>query len=653
MRLPAIPTVSQRLPAHSAPAASDAAIGLGFVVLAALVRVALAQHLGTSFAFITFYPAVAFAAWLGGLVAGLSATAAAAVLTALLVDPTLGLAVENPVPNLIFVVSGIGMSVMGGRLRAGSRAAHAARERAAFLAEASRVLSASLDTPETARALARVAVPAFADWFVIDLLGEDGEFESAWIHHRDPAKVALGYRLRRERPVRTADPRGPGLVVRTGRSATMYEIPRDLARLIDDPPLASILADLDLRSYLCVPLMAPGRTIGALSVFRTGQAARFDEDDLALLEDLAARAAVALAHAGLFRAARARSEELDRVIEAMEDGVLVVDARGLVRSRNAAAARILGADPGASADDVLARLVPDPASPGVMRSPTHRYVRVARHDARTELGPAEVILLHDVTELLESQAARDAFVGMLSHELRTPVTTIFGAASILRRPLGEEARGELLADLTVEADRLYRLVEDLLVLSRHERSRLEFAPEPVLLQRVLPRLASLEAARTPETEIRVDVARRLPPVIGDATYVEQVVRNLVSNAVKYAGGSGPIEIRAREAGAFVEVEVVDHGPGVPESQRERIFSLYERLPDAPGRAPGAGVGLFVCRRLVELMGGRIEAGVAPGGGGLFRFTLPVHADEEAGSARPDPGMRDGHGDGAPAASAPR
>lgn len=153
---------------------------------------------------------------------------------------------------------------------------------------------------------------------------------------------------------------------------------------------------------------------------------------------------------------------------------------------------------------------------------------------------------------------------------------------------------------------------------------------------VVNRIIAAEINRYPLARFDVDAPAGLPPAAGDATFVEQVVRNLVGNAIKYAGPRAKVGVSAREAGPEIEVEVADDGPGIPESEREAIFDIFFRSRSTAVRAGGAGVGLFVCRRLVEAMGGRIWASESAAGGASFTFTVPSYAVGLLGDPRPEP-----------------
>jgi PAS domain S-box-containing protein len=274
---------------------------------------------------------------------------------------------------------------------------------------------------------------------------------------------------------------------------------------------------------------------------------------------------------------------------------------------------------------------------------THGAGRVIRDDAGRPL--AMLGTGQDITErrrveeqrdelLIEERRAgefREAFIDVISHELRTPITTILGLTQILARPGridDEVTRAGMLEDVRAESERLHRLVEDLLVLSRAERGRLVIDAEPLQPRHLLERIVDHEAAELPSISVETALDVDLPIVAGDATYVEQIVRNLLGNAAKYTPAGTRVVVDARRRQDVVEIRVCDDGPGVPESSLPRIFDLFYRDPASARTVFGSGIGLFVCRSLVEAMGGRMWATRRPEGGSEFGFTLRViEADE--------------------------
>jgi PAS domain S-box-containing protein len=236
----------------------------------------------------------------------------------------------------------------------------------------------------------------------------------------------------------------------------------------------------------------------------------------------------------------------------------------------------------------------------------------------------------DITERKDAELFREALVGVLSHELRTPVTSIFGAAKVLTRTdLAETTRAELLADVEAESERLRRLIDDLLILAKAEQGRVEFGEEPVLIQHLVPRLVADVARRWPAARFDVTIGD-LPVARGDQALVEQVLHNLLSNAAKYAGAHGPIEVEAGASEGGVWIAVRDHGPGIDAAEAGQLFDLFYRSRSTARAVAGSGIGLFVVRRLVESMHGRVWARSRADGhpGAEFGFRLLAIADGE-------------------------
>jgi two-component system sensor histidine kinase KdpD len=192
--------------------------------------------------------------------------------------------------------------------------------------------------------------------------------------------------------------------------------------------------------------------------------------------------------------------------------------------------------------------------------------------------------------------------------------------------LPAETRREIFSDIVVESERLHRLVEDVIAMTRFGESEGEVGNEPVLIQRVLPTVIRSEGTRWPGINFRMNLPPGLPTAFADPTYVEQVIRNLLSNAAKYGGPGTTVDVVAEAADDEVRIRIIDDGPGFPAEEADRVFDLFFRS-SATSAAAGAGIGLFVCARLVRAMGGRIWAIPGPDGGAEFGFTLRVLRDE--------------------------
>ena len=261
--------------------------------------------------------------------------------------------------------------------------------------------------------------------------------------------------------------------------------------------------------------------------------------------------------------------------------------------------------------------------------------RAATQRLADELAATAADLRVRHAEEQRNREFRDAFIGVVSHELRTPITTIYGMSHLLRErhaSMAAEALGDHLGDIEAESDRLRRLTEDLLVLSRAEGGRLDVAAEPIVIRNIVKAAVDSERARSRTHRFTVDAPSGLPIVLGEEVYVGQVVTNFLSNAVKYSPSGTTIHVTLTSAAGGIDVRVTDAGPGLGDQSPERLFDLFYRAPDAVGHAPGAGIGLFVCRELIQAMGGRIwaEAASPPTKGGAeFGFWLPAAAADDA------------------------
>jgi signal transduction histidine kinase len=214
------------------------------------------------------------------------------------------------------------------------------------------------------------------------------------------------------------------------------------------------------------------------------------------------------------------------------------------------------------------------------------------------------------------------FVSVVSHELRTPLTSIIGALATIARPElapGQPAALELLESARNQADRLRRLIEDLLVVSRIEGQALPRHPEEVDLSRFLPETVGVLSEAEQIVQVRVEPNTLIKT---DPDHIRRIVINLVENAIKHAAGS-PIEVAVATDEERVTIDVVDHGPGIPAAERAKIFDQFTQLEPSVTRSQGGtGLGLSIVRGLAQAMEGDVTIHDTPGGGATFRVELP-------------------------------
>ncbi len=254
---------------------------------------------------------------------------------------------------------------------------------------------------------------------------------------------------------------------------------------------------------------------------------------------------------------------------------------------------------------------------------TERMMGTCQDITRRKLAEDE--LRGAIAALQEANAVKDEFVGLVSHELKTPITTILGNAHVLHarfEQLDDETRRESLADIRYEAERLQRIIDNLLVLARLDAGA-EIETEPLIIARLAERLAKDHRARFPHRAINLVETADPAPVMASPVYIEQVLRNLLSNAEKYSPVDRAIDITIGVADGRLHVSVGDGGAGVAPDELEAIFSPFYRSPHVSLRAPGVGIGLAVCRRLIDAQAGTLSAANRPDGGLKVTFALPL------------------------------
>jgi PAS domain S-box-containing protein len=229
----------------------------------------------------------------------------------------------------------------------------------------------------------------------------------------------------------------------------------------------------------------------------------------------------------------------------------------------------------------------------------------------------------DITELKKTDKMKDEFIGLVSHELRTPLTVITGSLRSAMSPgISPEDARELLQNAVEGADQLAAILENMLELSRYQADRLQLRMELVNIADEAQGVVERLKGRGAEQRFSVDFPPNLPLVEADTVRVERILYNLLENAVKYSPVQSEVKVSGRRKGDFVITAVSDQGKGIPGGEQGKLFELFRRLEES-SYAKGAGLGLVVCKRLVEAQGGWIKVDSALGKGSTFTFALPI------------------------------
>ncbi len=412
--------------------------------------------------------------------------------------------------------------------------AEAAQSRLSFLADVSKILVASLDYQTTLQAVARLAVPDVADWCAVDLLGEDGTLQRLAVVHTDPAKVAWAHELHRRYPPDPSAPTGPYNTIRTGKSEFYPEITDEmLVAAARDPEQLKISRELGITSSIAVPLIAREQPLGILSFVTAESGKKYTQDDVALAESIARRAASAIDNAKLYD-----------------------EAQSAVK-------------------------------------------------------------------------ARDQFLSIAAHELKTPLTAMRAYTQLVQRRIARSGQVgekdlEALSLVVKQTYRLDRMIVSLLDLSRIETGQLSLDTQQVDLCALVRHVVEETRPTLQGHKLETTVPESPLIINGDELRLEQVILNLLQNAVKYDPDNGKIHVAVERKGRTACVIVADEGIGIPETAQPKLFQRFYRAANAnQKRIDGMGIGLYVVREIVALHKGEISVKSKEGEGSTFTVCLPM------------------------------
>ena len=414
-----------------------------------------------------------------------------------------------------------------------------------------------------------------------------------------------------------------------------------------------------MRSCLVIPLLARQRAIGALYLGDTRPHITFGEPERQLGLSFAYFAATAIENAQLYQEAWEKSSELEAVVVGIGDGVLVTDPHLCLLLMNPVAMHIFGLPqvatgmplsdllPGSPLLALIEETLSSTEEPIVRElelmtardGRTHTYQALASPMSSVEGARRGVVtVLRDITARVELERMKTNFLSVVSHELKTPLHSIKGFVEIIllgkTGPVNELQR-DFLGTVKEQTNQLQRLISDLLEFSRMEAGQIKLRMEPLAIGELVADVAAKLAPQAANGQVSIvnQVAESFAIIEADPMRIEQVVTNLVDNAIKFTPPGGAISMHGYADDDLVELRVSDTGIGIPPEEQQRIFDRFYQVDGGSSRLyKGTGLGLSICKHIVEHHGGRIwvESPGADGQGATFCFRLPRrHAGREA------------------------
>ena len=329
--------------------------------------------------------------------------------------------------------------------------------------------------------------------------------------------------------------------------------------------------------------------------------------------------------------------QLESILGSMNSGVIAVDNNNKIIIFNPFARKLFGIFTETMGkdisevikdDDLLKMMiVADQFQELVLKRNSNTVVRYKTTELLTDrsLKRGKVTVIQDVTDLKTLEQMRSQFVANVSHELRTPLTSIKGFSETLRGVEDPTTKNKFLDIIEAEADRLNRLIEDILTLSSIENQEVQIADIIDLTNATKNSMGLLEAqAKAKNIELSL-IVKGEPEIIGDADMYQQMILNLVENAIKYTRANGRVKVRLEEWFDSIILKVEDTGIGIPTEHLPRLFERFYRVDKARHRAEGGtGLGLAIVKHIVITFGGTIQVESEPGKGSIFTITLPAH-----------------------------
>lgn len=525
-----------------------------------------------------------------------------------------------------------------------------------FKAQATRLLSSSLQYEEILHIVCSLAVKYVADWCTVDVVQEYGTISLVAIEHKDPKKISWAKRIRKKNPISISSPTSTARVINTGKPEFYPEITEEMIQAANPTKdQLKILRKLGFSSMMVVPLEIRGKIVGAITFISAESGYHYQPYDFEIAQQLASRASLSLENSALYMEVTQGRERLRKLLSNVpcvvwerygepKDGLSPI---GFISHY---AEELLGypianwdTDPYFSHtiihDDDRARVIQEyqdiynSGKDGVVRfrwiAKDGRILFVETHCAVIPDAQGNPVGLRgvtmDISSRMELEQRKDDFIAMASHELKTPVTSLRVFTQVLQASLATNTLVKApiyLERMGKQIDTLAELVSDLLDLSKVQSGKLALHKEEFSIRDLV---AETIQTMQPTTKHAINLHKGQDLwVLADRNRIGQVIINLLSNAIKYSPGAKEIDVSVKKKDERVLVRVQDYGIGIPDASKSHIFERFYRVFDATDKTfPGLGIGLYITKEIIERHDGTITLESKLKEGTNFTFTLPI------------------------------
>ena len=463
-----------------------------------------------------------------------------------------------------------------------------------FLADIAKEMSSTFDAKKLLNKLTKLSVPSISDWCTVDLYSEERGFEQMSASHVDPKKIKLAKRYRELNPLRLEDDTAIPRMLRTGQPEFYQTITNEMIEAsVKDPETLEFMKSLELSSIMIVPLQVNEKTVGALSFVCAGSGRHFSDNDFQMAKELATRVSLAMSNAKLFTDTQNEIKRREELEVQLRHEKRTLESR--VKERTS-------------------------------------QLQLTNQGLMAEIGKrqyAEKELSAYSDELTRSNKELEDFAYVASHDLQEPLRKIQAFGNLLLGEYGDSLGVEgadYLKRMHSAANRMSTLIEDLLAFSRVTRTA--HRKQAVDLEVVLNDVVSDLETRIAETKAEVKIGK-LPTVSADPTHMRQLFQNLIGNAIKFhrPDVDPRVVVSSKQKDGGYQITVSDNGIGFDEKYLDRIFAVFQRLHER-SNYEGTGIGLAVCRKIVERYDGTITARSTKNEGSTFIIWLPAKKDRK-------------------------